>query len=138
MSHECFDVSRILGAAVSCRRHVGQPVRADGWRHFKAALINGFVAGNAIANVLDMGCGDGNLLSLLDVPAYVGVDVSATALTGCRARFPRYRFEAFDGLHPADSRRTGAVDRRDLPSGGGRGVRGVHARDVRPGEALSC
>jgi SAM-dependent methyltransferase len=59
---------------------------------FKAGVINGFVADNAIADVLDLGCGDGHLLSLLQVQAYVGVDVSATALAACAARFPGHRF----------------------------------------------
>ena len=35
---------------------------------FKAGVINGFVTDNAIADVLDLGCGDGHLLSLLQVP----------------------------------------------------------------------
>jgi SAM-dependent methyltransferase len=65
---------------------------------FKAGVINGFVADNAIADVLDLGCGDGHLLSLLQVSAYVGVDVSATALAGCAARFPQHRFLPFAAL----------------------------------------
>jgi Methionine biosynthesis protein MetW len=32
---------------------------------FKADFINAFVTDNGIASVLDLGCGDGNLLSLL-------------------------------------------------------------------------
>lgn len=65
---------------------------------FKAGFINGFVAGNAIRSVLDLGCGDGSLLSLLQVPVYIGADVSATALAGCMARFPQYRFLPFAAL----------------------------------------
>jgi SAM-dependent methyltransferase len=65
---------------------------------FKAGVINGFVADNAIANVLDLGCGDGRLLSLLRVPDYVGVDVSTTALARCAAQFPQHRFLPFGGL----------------------------------------
>jgi len=65
---------------------------------FKAGVINGFVADNAIASVLDLGCGDGNLLSLLQVPHYVGVDVAPTALAGCMARFPQHRFLPFSAL----------------------------------------
>jgi SAM-dependent methyltransferase len=59
---------------------------------FKAGVINGFVADNAIGNVLDLGCGDGHLLSLLRVPEYVGVDVSGAALASCVVRFPQHRF----------------------------------------------
>jgi SAM-dependent methyltransferase len=54
---------------------------------FKAAFINGLVAANRIASVLDLGCGDGNLLSLLRVPAYTGVDVAPSTLAACTARF---------------------------------------------------
>ena len=66
--------------------------------HFKADVINGFVADNTIGSVLDLGCGDGNLLSLLRVPSYVGVDVSPTALAGCITRFPQHRFVPFDAV----------------------------------------
>ncbi|HEY3848038.1 MAG TPA: class I SAM-dependent methyltransferase [Acetobacteraceae bacterium] len=62
---------------------------------FKAGVINGFVTDNAIADVLDLGCGDGRLLSLLRVPAYTGVDVSAAALASCAEQFPRHRFLPF-------------------------------------------
>jgi len=65
---------------------------------FNAALINRFVADNGIAEVLDMGCGDGNLLSLLHVPHYLGVDVAPTALACCMTRFPQHRFVPFDAL----------------------------------------
>jgi SAM-dependent methyltransferase len=65
---------------------------------FKAGVINGFVADNAIADVLDLGCGDGHLLSLLRVQDYVGVDVSAAALARCAARFPQHRFLPFAAL----------------------------------------
>src|SRR5215472_10007367 len=54
---------------------------------FKAAFINAFIADNLIHDVLDLGCGDGNLLSLLDVPSYVGIDVSPTTLMRCASRF---------------------------------------------------
>jgi SAM-dependent methyltransferase len=65
---------------------------------FKAGVINGFVAANAIGNVLDLGCGDGRLLELLQAPGYVGVDVSTTALACCVTRFPHHRFLPFAAL----------------------------------------
>ncbi len=67
---------------------------------FKAGVINGFVTDNAIADVLDLGCGDGHLLSMLHVRNYVGVDVSAAALACCVTRFPQHRFLAFAALDP--------------------------------------
>jgi SAM-dependent methyltransferase len=65
---------------------------------FKAAVIDAFVADNLVASVVDFGCGDGNLLSMLHVPDYVGVDVSPTALARCLARFPHHRFVPFDAV----------------------------------------
>lgn len=65
---------------------------------FKAGFINGFIATNAIGNVLDLGCGDGHLLSLLQVPDYTGVDVSTAALASCVTRFPQHRFLSFATL----------------------------------------
>jgi SAM-dependent methyltransferase len=72
---------------------------------FKADVINGFIAANAIGDVIDLGCGDGNLLSLLAVDAYTGVDVSAAVLARLGSRFPAHRFVGFDALAgepPAD------------------------------------
>jgi SAM-dependent methyltransferase len=62
---------------------------------YKAEFINAFVADNAIESVLDLGCGDGNLLSMLRLPVYVGVDASLTTLARCAERFsdrPNHRF----------------------------------------------
>ena len=68
---------------------------------YKAAFINGFIAANRIASVIDFGCGDGQLLSLLDLTAYTGVDVSLAALDACTARFPQHEFLSFSQLHRA-------------------------------------
>ena len=78
-----------------------------GWlAHYKAAIINGFIAANRIRSMIDIGCGDGAQLDLLTPPpAYVGVDVSPTALAACAARLPRHRFVTPAGLAdvaPAD------------------------------------
>jgi SAM-dependent methyltransferase len=60
---------------------------------FKAETINRFIAANDIRSVIDLGCGDTAQLALLELPAdYVGVDVSASALARCAARFPGRRF----------------------------------------------
>jgi trans-aconitate methyltransferase len=68
-------------------------------------VINGVIALNGIAHVADFGCGDGNLLSLLRLPTYTGLDVSETVLTRCRQRFPQHRFLPFaqaETVQPAD------------------------------------
>ncbi len=54
---------------------------------FKAGVLNEFVHRNGIRSVIEFGCGDGNQLALADYPAYIGFDVSETALELCRARF---------------------------------------------------
>ena len=72
---------------------------------FKAGFINAFMAENAVADVIDLGCGDGNLLSMLDVGTYTGVDVSPAVLARLTDRFPRHAFIPFDALPtqlPAD------------------------------------
>lgn len=72
---------------------------------FKAAFINAFIATNGVSDVIDLGCGDGNLLSMLTVDAYTGVDVSETVLRRLADRFPEHRFVPFaaiDAVAPAD------------------------------------
>lgn len=75
---------------------------------FKAAFLNCFIAANRIGSILDLGCGDGSQLSLLDLPRYTGVDVSETALARCAARFrgrPECDFRGFatlDETHRAE------------------------------------
>lgn len=47
----------------------------------------------AIRSVIDWGCGDGGQLALVRLPAaYVGVDISRTAVAKCRTLFPSRRF----------------------------------------------
>jgi SAM-dependent methyltransferase len=55
--------------------------------HFKAEVLNTFVAKNDIQSVIEFGCGDGNQLKLASYPLYVGVDVSSTAINLCRREF---------------------------------------------------
>lgn len=55
--------------------------------NFKASFLNDFVARHGVVSVLELGCGDGNQLSLARYPEYTGVDVSQEALEMCRSRF---------------------------------------------------
>lgn len=62
---------------------------------YKASFLNAFVAEHSVRRVIEFGCGDGNQLSLADYDAYLGLDVSATAITTCIRRFrndPRKSF----------------------------------------------
>ncbi len=53
----------------------------------KADFLNAFVQRHVIGSVIEFGCGDGNQLSLASYPAYVGLDVSKTAVQLCIRRF---------------------------------------------------
>ena len=54
---------------------------------FKAKIINRFIQDEGIESVIDLGCGDGNQLSMFRVERYVGVDVSSTIIEKCREKF---------------------------------------------------
>ena len=54
---------------------------------FKADVLNNFVQTNGIKTVMEFGCGDGNQLSLINYPQYIGFDISATVIDMCKKRF---------------------------------------------------
>lgn len=54
---------------------------------FKAEFLNSFVSSHDIKSVIELGCGDGNQLSLAQYPRYIGVDVSQDAIRICREKF---------------------------------------------------
>lgn len=54
---------------------------------FKAEVLNALIREYGIHSIIEFGCGDGAQLALLDCPKYLGLDVSATVLDRCRARF---------------------------------------------------
>jgi hypothetical protein len=54
---------------------------------FKAAVVNGLIEHHNIRSVLDFGPGDGNQLSLLETPDYIGVDISDHVIASLRERF---------------------------------------------------
>ena len=54
---------------------------------FKAKVINDFVTSHGVGGVIELGCGDGNQLSLLKMPRYLGLDVSETAIEICEKKF---------------------------------------------------
>jgi len=62
---------------------------------FKAEVLNSFVRDNGISSVIEFGCGDGNQLALADYPAYVGLDVSKTAIRLCKERFEDDKTKSF-------------------------------------------
>lgn len=54
---------------------------------FKAGIINKLVESNHIGSVIEFGCGDGNQLTLANYPKYLGLDVSAEAISLCEKKF---------------------------------------------------
>ncbi len=58
----------------------------DRLAEFKAYFVNSFVLTHQIETVVDFGCGDGNIASKFNVPKYVGLDPSQTAIKMCIER----------------------------------------------------
>lgn len=54
---------------------------------FKAEIINDFIFDHNISSAIEFGCGDGNQLSMIHCPNYIGVDVSNKAIENCKKRF---------------------------------------------------
>lgn len=80
---------------------------------FKAEILNKYVVENNIRSVLELGCGDGHQLSLFEFPLYIGMDISAKAVSLCRELFKKdlrkhfflyepFKHEPDDPWHKAD------------------------------------
>src|SRR5579884_3475545 len=54
---------------------------------FKAEVVNTIIVSENIRSVIEFGFGDGNQLKMLQVPHYLGFEVSQTAVTNARATF---------------------------------------------------
>lgn len=66
-----------------------------GLARYKATYLNRLVEAEGVSSVLELGCGDGQQLALARYPAYVGFDVSPTAIELCRKRFASDRSKMF-------------------------------------------
>lgn len=69
---------------------------------WKAEIVNAWVAELGVTSVVDLGCGDGNQLSLAKYPRYLGLDMSATAVRMCIERFRDDPTKSFLRYEPAD------------------------------------
>jgi hypothetical protein len=80
---------------------------------YKADFLNELIEARGIRSAIEFGCGDGNQLSLVAYPSYIGFDVSPTAIRRCISRFGNdgtksfflYRSDCFvdsTGLFTAD------------------------------------
>ena len=54
---------------------------------FKADVMNGIVQSSPYRSFMEFGCGDGNQLSLISYPEYIGLDVSEKALALCQEKY---------------------------------------------------
>lgn len=62
---------------------------------FKAEVVNTFIIRTAINSVIEFGCGDGNQLTYMNFPQYLGFDVSESAILMCRKRFSTDKTKSF-------------------------------------------
>jgi hypothetical protein len=80
---------------------------------YKAGILNKFVIENNITKVIEFGCGDGNQLQLFEFPAYLGLDVSITAIEKCIRIFKNDLTKSFFIYNPkgfADNLKTFKAD----------------------------
>lgn len=78
---------------------------------YKASFINDFLLQKSIQSAIEFGCGDGNQLSLIDYPSYIGLDVSTTSISICTQKFRNdntKRFLLYDPFSP------GKIPRQEL------------------------
>lgn len=62
---------------------------------FKTDTINHFLLNHDVFNVVEFGCGDGNQISAINYPSYLGLDVSHAAIHLCKRRFQTDKTKAF-------------------------------------------
>lgn len=62
---------------------------------FKANVLNNYFSRQKIQKVAEYGCGDGNQLSMFNIPEYVGYDVSSTVIKKNQERFREDRSKKF-------------------------------------------
>ena len=67
----------------------------DHLSEFKAKIVNNFIKNNNINTLIEIGCGDGNIISMLNVNNYVGVDVSPTIIEKNRKLFQHDMSKSF-------------------------------------------
>lgn len=66
---------------------------------YKAEILNKFLKENDIRTVLELGCGDGNQLKYLQLPRYIGLDISVAAVERCIRIFKEDHTKSFFIYH---------------------------------------
>ena len=54
---------------------------------YKANRINKFVLEHGVNSIVELGCGDGNQLSLFEIDEYIGLDVALSVVELCKNKF---------------------------------------------------
>lgn len=67
---------------------------------YKASYLNAFVERHDVASVVELGCGDGNQLTLASYPRYLGLDVSPSAVERCMKLFVDDETKSFFAYQP--------------------------------------
>lgn len=67
--------------------------------NFKAAIISSYIKSNNVKSVIDLGVGDGNVLTLLDdqYQDYYGLDISKVIIKNVEKKFPHRKFYHYNG-----------------------------------------
>jgi 2-polyprenyl-3-methyl-5-hydroxy-6-metoxy-1,4-benzoquinol methylase len=66
------------------------------WVKFKTETVNKFIVDNGVSTVLDMGCGDGNILDKFNgYENYCGIDVSDVTISNVAKKYKRSNREFF-------------------------------------------
>lgn len=73
-----------------------------GFLEAKAGAVNDLVRDLDATRTLDLGCGDGRVARLLEVPGYLGLDPSREAVRLARRRCPHLEFRLLRGRHLPD------------------------------------
>jgi ubiquinone/menaquinone biosynthesis C-methylase UbiE len=68
---------------------------------FKAEIINEFIAQNKVQTVMEYGCGDGNQLSYMNYPAYLGLDIAYSSIEQCIRKFKDDHSKSFQVYRPS-------------------------------------
>jgi len=80
---------------------------------FKADILNEFLKSENINSVIELGCGDGHQLSIIDYPSYTGLDISPSIIEACKNKFKTDTAKAFKVYKPGLLER-GELKKADL------------------------
>jgi len=79
----------------------------------KANFINEFITRYSVQSAIEFGCGDGNQLSSINYPSYLGLDVSPTSISLCKQKFKNDQTKKFI-LYKPSKFNANAIQSHDL------------------------